>query len=84
MNCTKLPKHFCEDINKTNRTCFWNNNIGDCLDKKTIYTIAWDKICPPKRERSLGIRKLKVLMLFSLQKDDEKFLLSLTTMGANC
>lgn len=47
MNCTKLPKHFCEDINKTNRTCFWNNNIGDCLDKKTIYTIAWDKICPP-------------------------------------
>lgn len=33
--------------------------MGEIIDRKRIHTMAWHKICRPKCEGGLGIRRIK-------------------------
>lgn len=51
MQNAKIPKSFCEDIDRKTRRFLW----GGDEDKKKIHLIAWDTLQKPKEYGGLGI-----------------------------
>lgn len=61
MQTNFLPSSTCEEIDKISRDFIW----GFSDEGKGSHLIAWDRICRPKNEGGLGIRKAR-LMNYSL------------------
>lgn len=61
MSWFKFFKYICNDIDKINTKFFWNNNKMDELhsNRHSIKSIACDRICRPKCESCLGVRKME-------------------------
>lgn len=69
VNCFKIPKIYCNDIDRTNMIFFYDRNNG----QPTIQTVGWARICRSKCERSLVIKKTRILMRHSSLNMAEKF-----------
>ncbi|XP_057249105.1 uncharacterized protein LOC104906541 [Beta vulgaris subsp. vulgaris] len=57
MQCFLLPPHIVEDLDKSYRNFFWNKSS----ESKSPNLIGWDRICKPKQNGGLGLRKAKVM-----------------------
>lgn len=57
MQSVKIPNYIAKKIDKDNKNFFWKNNMDPDFRLGPIPLISWDKICRPKCERGLGIRK---------------------------
>lgn len=55
MQTNLLPTNTCERIDKISRDFIW----GSTDDSKGTHLIAWDKLCKPKNEGGVGLRKAK-------------------------
>ena len=64
MGCFKLPKSLCKDIESLIRKLWW----GYKGEARKIHWIAWDKLCLPKCQGSLGFRDIKNFNLALLGK----------------
>lgn len=52
-----MPKYVCRETDNINMNFFWQDNCDNNSPHLTIHSIAWNKICHPKREGGLDIRK---------------------------
>ena len=64
MNCFKLPKSLCKDIESLIRKFWWGCSGDQC---KTHW-MAWNKLCLPKCQGGLGFREIKNFNLALLGK----------------
>lgn len=64
MQTMDLPVSVCDKIDKINRNFVW----GDMEDKKRMHLVGWHKICKPKDNGGLGIRRAKDQNLALLTK----------------
>lgn len=55
----KIPIYITKDLDNINRNFFWNNNMGPNNPHGALSLISWDKICRPKCEGDLRIRKVQ-------------------------
>lgn len=53
MQTTKLPTATCSQLDKLNRNFLW----GDTTEKKKIHLLNWNKVCKPKANGGLGLKK---------------------------
>ena len=56
MQSLSLPSSILDGLDKSYRNFYWNKPP----DSKAPNSIGWDKVCKPKRNGGLGIRKAKV------------------------
>lgn len=69
VNWIKFPKCIATEIDKVNRDFSLENNMEhNNSNIDNLYILAWDKICKPKSEGSLGIRRTKNLNAAYLAK----------------
>lgn len=52
---TLLPSHIAKSIDSIHRKFFWRQN----KEKNSTPLVAWDKICTPKSQGGLGLRKTR-------------------------
>lgn len=55
----KILKNICKETDSLNRKFFWKDNCDHSDDNHGLHTFAWDKICRPKCEGGLDIRRTK-------------------------
>lgn len=53
MNIISLPQSILGKLDKVSRSFLW----GSSPEKRRQHLLSWNKICRPKREGGLGIRK---------------------------
>jgi len=53
MQCFQLPSAVANNIDRVNREFFWKKNSTE----KGLPLVAWDKICRPKQNGGMGLRK---------------------------
>ncbi|XP_061350360.1 uncharacterized protein LOC133295534 [Gastrolobium bilobum] len=51
-----IPLSVCNEIEKLQRGFIW----GDCVERKKVHLIAWNKLCKPGWVGGLGLHNLKV------------------------
>lgn len=54
MQTTALPKGICDKMDRCQRQFLW----GSSTEKRRIHKVGWTKICKPKNQGGLGIRKM--------------------------
>ena len=64
MNCFKLPKGLCKDIESLIRKFWW----GYKGDERKIHWVSWKKLCLPKNQGGLGFKDLEQFNLALLGK----------------
>ena len=64
MNCFKLPKSLCRDIEALIRKFWWGYNG----ETRKIHWIAWNRMCKPKSRGGLGFRDIENFNLALLGK----------------
>ena len=64
MNCFKIPKSLCRDIEALFRKFWWGCNG----ENRKIHWLAWNKLCKPKVEGGLGFRDIENFNLALLGK----------------
>lgn len=57
MRGVKIRNYIAKEINKANINFFWKYNLDHDTYNGLVPSISWDKICRPKCEVGLGIRK---------------------------
>lgn len=57
MQGVKIPNYIATEIDRANMYFFWKNNLDPDTRVSPIPLISWDRICRPKRAKSLGVRK---------------------------
>ncbi|XP_026419493.1 uncharacterized protein LOC113315432 [Papaver somniferum] len=57
MNCFKVPKKTCKDINNLQRDFFWSKNIENPF---CYYPKAWTAVCKPKALGGLGFMNMEL------------------------
>lgn len=55
-------------MDNKNRDFFWQNNMEAANGYGTVRLISWDKICRPKCEVELGIRRVQYVNATFLAK----------------
>jgi len=55
MNCFKLPKGICDDINRLLASYWWSKSS----DKRSMHWMAWKRLTIPKNEGGLGFRDIE-------------------------
>ena len=55
MNCFKLPRSLCKDIESLIRKFWW----GYRGDQRKTHWLAWNKLCLPKSQGGLGFRDIE-------------------------
>jgi len=53
MQCVQLPSAVANNIDRVSREFFWKKNSTE----KGLPLVAWDKICRPKQNGGMGLRK---------------------------
>lgn len=64
MQSTKLPQHTIAALEKIHRNFFW----GDSERKRTLHTVAWDRVYKPKELGGLAIPNLTHLNMAYMVK----------------
>jgi exonuclease III len=64
MNCFKLPKTWCEEINSLIARFWW----GQKNEERKLHWIRWDKLCTAKIDGGIGFRNLHMFNLALLAK----------------
>ena len=64
MNCFKLPRSLCKDIESLIRKFWW----GYRGDQRKTHWLAWNKLCLPKSQGGLGFRDIENFNLALLGK----------------
>lgn len=72
MDWFKILKYIYKHIVDLDRNFFWKDYIHN--NKNRLYTLAWDKICRPKSEGGLGIRRIEDVNATFLAKQGWKIL----------
>lgn len=54
MNCFRLPKTWCDEVNSLIARYWW----GQQKDEHKLHWIKWDKLCTAKPDGGLGFRNL--------------------------
>lgn len=57
MQVAVIPKHTCKEIEKICRRFIWGQQDG----RDKIHLINWTRLCQPKEEGGLGIKKMKTM-----------------------
>ncbi|XP_026399311.1 uncharacterized protein LOC113295170 [Papaver somniferum] len=57
MNCFRIPKQICQDMNKLQRDFFWGKNL---YNPTGYYPKAWTTICKPKDIGGLGFMNMEL------------------------
>ncbi|XP_026417197.1 uncharacterized protein LOC113312677 [Papaver somniferum] len=65
MNCFKIPKGTCKEINAIQRDFFWNK---DKDKSKGLFYIAWDVVNKPKELGGLGFKNMEYFNLAMTSK----------------
>lgn len=64
MNCSLLPKIFCEDLHHILARFWWE----DTEESRCIHWLSWENLCRPKSDGALGFRSLYEFNLAILTK----------------
>jgi len=64
MNCFKLPRGLCKDIESLIRKFWW----GYKGDERKTHWVSWKKLCLPKNQGGLGFKDLEQFNLALLGK----------------
>ncbi|XP_030923122.1 uncharacterized protein LOC115950008 [Quercus lobata] len=64
MNCFKLPRSLCKDIESLIRKFWW----GYRGEQRKTHLVAWNKLCLPKCQGGLGFRDIENFNLALLGK----------------
>lgn len=68
MQGIKISNYIAKEMDKVNRVFFWQNNMDSNDRLGAIPLVSWDKICRPKCEGGLGIRKYQDVNAANLAK----------------
>lgn len=71
MNWFKILKYACKEIDNFNKNFFWQDNF---IFSTKHHSLSWDKVCHPKCEDSLGVRKTDDTNAVLLSKHDWEIL----------
>lgn len=63
-NCFKVPEAICNKMDAIIRAYWWGHELGE----KKMHLVNWDKICKPKSEGGLGLRKFGLMNQAMLAK----------------
>ena len=63
-NCFKVPEAICNKMDAITRAYWWGHELGE----KKMHLVNWDKICKPKSEGGLGLRKFGLMNQAMLAK----------------
>jgi hypothetical protein len=55
MQAAVFPKHTCYEIEKIYRRFIWGQQEG----RDKIHLVNWNKMCRPKEEGGMGLKKMK-------------------------
>lgn len=64
MNCFKLPKTWCDEINSLIARYWW----GQKNEERKLHWIRWDKLCTAKLDEGIGFRNLHMFNMALLAK----------------
>lgn len=64
MNCFKLSKGTCDDINRITAEYWWSKGSG----KRSMHWLSWKRLGLPKKEGDLGFRDIKSFNIAMLGK----------------
>lgn len=59
MQGIRIPNYIAKAIDKKNKDSFLENNMDSDNNHGSLSLVSWDKICKPKCEGGLGIRKFQ-------------------------
>ena len=76
MNCFKLPKDICDEINSILANLWWNKKPG----KRAMHWVSWKRMGLPKKEGGLGLRDLENFNLALLGKHAWRILQAPTSL----
>ena len=76
MNCFKLPKGICDEINSILANVWWNKKPG----KRAMHWVSWKRMGLPKKEGGLGLRDLENFNLALLGKHAWRILQAPTSL----
>ena len=62
--CFKVPEAICNKMDAISRAFWWGHDLGE----KKMHLVSWDKVCKPKREGGLGLRKFGLMNKSMLAK----------------
>lgn len=57
MSGIKMSNYIAKELDIANRKFFWTNNLNYAQNISGTSSVAWNKICRPKCEGGLDIRK---------------------------
>ncbi|XP_019084334.1 PREDICTED: uncharacterized protein LOC109125964 [Camelina sativa] len=76
MNCFKLPKGICEEINRILANYWWSKTPG----KRSMHSVSWERLGLPKKEGGLGFRDLEKFNMDLLGKQIWRILQAPTSL----
>lgn len=68
MQGIRIPNYIAKDMDRKSREFVWQNNMDPDSNHGSLNLVSWDKICGPRCEGGLGIRKYQDINAANLAK----------------